>query len=155
MVVVGEEEAGILRDIRDLAATVSFGGLNDTDVKVRDLPKVGEVLDQLPCVLVALQDMDSEPLDMEGGANRRTRVEVCLVDAHDGDFANDVASRLAWRKRVVNVLEFTGGGEWRLTLPSVPSVWSVRPARIAGMDRSKLNDGYAYFSIVFEVWSQE
>lgn len=153
---VGDEFDAILNDVRAILVNANLAGIDAANIKVRELPKVGEVLDTVPCVLIAAyDDLGTVPLDMEGNANRTHRVEICIVDGSEGDYATDRKKRLKWQKQALNAIEFKADGSWRLTLPNVPSVWSISPVKVKTIDRAKFADNYAYFSTVVEFLSQE
>lgn len=156
MPAVAEEEDAILQDVQTILIAAQLAGIPVADFKIRELPKVGDTLDLVPCVLIcSCDDLGSEPLDMEGNANRAHRVQICLVDGHEGDFATDRKKRQKWRKQALNAIEFEADGSWRLSLPNVPSVWSIKPVKVKELDRAKLAQNYAFFPMVVEFQSQE
>lgn len=155
-VVVAEEADAILLDVQTLVRAISLTGIDSDDIKIREMPKAGEVLDNLPCVIInSLGDLETESLDMEGNASRTHGVEICLIDAHEGDYATDRKKRAKWRSEVLNKIEFNTDGSWRLGLANVPSVWSIQIVQTPTLDRSKLPEGYAYYSVVVNFLSQE
>lgn len=145
----------ILEEVQAILRAADLDGIEQQNIKVREMPKAGEELDVLPCVLISpYGDIDPDALDMEGGAERAYTVEICLVDASNGDLASDRKKRQRWHSQTLNAIE-KDGDDWRLTLPSVPSVWSIQAVKAPTFDRSKLPEGYAYFSVVVKFLSSE
>lgn len=156
MAAVGEEEDAILSDVLTILSAVAYAGIDAANIKIREMPKRDETLDHLPAIFISgYDDVDTDPLDMEGGANRIHRVQILLVDAHEGDYATDRKKRQKWHKQTLNAIEFNSDGSWRLGLENATSVWSIRPIAAPTFDRSKLPEGYAVFGVVVEFWSQE
>lgn len=153
---VGDEDDAILQDVQTILIAAGLSGIVPAEIKIREMPKVSEGLDHVPCVMICpYEDVGTEPLDMEGTANRKPKVEICLIDASDGDFATDRKKRQKWHRQVLNAIEFNNDGSWRLELPNATTVWSIRPVKAPTFDRSKLPEGYAYFGVVVEFWSNE
>lgn len=147
---------GILDGLRTLVRAASLADIPEERVKVRMLPKVGEVLDPLPCVLLVPQgSAKSAPLDFEGNAGREYRVEICLVDGIEGDFATNQEKYQTWLEQVVNKVEKQDDGMWRCDLADVPSVWGIEIDQAPTFDRSKLDENYSYQSVVVTVKSHE
>lgn len=143
------------QDLKDILQALSFSGIDSANVKIRELPKVGEVIDVVPCVVIGPYGKDkSEPMGTEGSSGRVHAREVCLIDGHEGDFASDKPKRELWLQQAMNGIEKVGD-EFRTSLPSVPKAWSVEIDGAATFDRAKLNQNYAYQSIVVLVRTVE
>ena len=82
-------------------------------------------------------------------------MQICVVDASGGDLATDRKKRQKWHSQVLNAIEFESDGSWRLSLPNVPSVWSIQIEKTPTFDRSKLPSGYVVVQVVVEFSSFE
>lgn len=143
-------------DLKDILQAVTFTGIDTANVgKIRELPKVGESLDTVPCILIAPFGKNrSDPLGTEGPSGRIYAREICLIDGHEGDYATDKPARELWMQQAINAIE-KNGSDHRVSLPSASSVWSVEIDEAPTFDRSKLNQNYAYFGVVVIIRSSE
>lgn len=147
--------AAIDSDLQSILQGVIFSGMDSDDVgKIRELPKVGETLDVLPCLLIVPKANKSDPLGTEGSAGRVYVREIWIIDGHEGDFATDKPKRELWLEQAVNAIE-RSGTNFRTTLPSVSSVWDIQIGQIPTLDRAKLNQNYAYEGAEVSIFSSE
>ena len=134
----------------------SVGDINPANIRIRELPTTNETIAVTPAVLICPKGANkSDPISMEGSAGRTYRVEICAIDATEGDFATDQQKRQSWHEQVVNLVE-RSNGEWRMPpLPNCPTVWGFCVDEAPTFDRSKLSELYSYESVVVEYYSSE
>jgi hypothetical protein len=131
----------------------TFPGLPSSSIKVRMLPKVGENLDTLPCILISpYGNIDWFPLSFEGDVNRTYYVEVSLVAANNFDFASNQEQYEGWLEQAGRLVT---PPNLDATTPSLPNVWRIEMVSNPTFDRGRLNQTYAYQSVLVKFDSQE
>jgi hypothetical protein len=150
----------ILEDVQLILQRAGLVGVNPAEIKVRELPTVNEELDHTPCVfLCPYKKITTEAADMEGSALRKHGVEICLVDATDGDFATNQKKRQTWHEQAQNAIDKIDDGadgiQFRCGLPHVPEVWGIEIVEAPTFDRSKLSSLYSYQSVVVNFLTSE
>lgn len=144
-------------DIREavvwLLQQQTFTGLSSSNIKNRSMPKKGETLDSLPCMLVVpYGGIDWSPLSFEGTVNRGYMVEVCVVAASNLDFSTAQEQHGGWLEKAVRAVT---PETLQNSTPPVESVWRVEVLANPTFDRGKLAVMYSYQSIVLRFDSQE
>ncbi len=146
----------IQTDIQTLLRSLSLTDLDPADIKVRSMPKVAETLDRTPCIIVApYGSVRNEPLDFEGNRTKTYQVEIAVVAKSFGDYQTNQPKYLGWIEQIDEVLTFEIPGTIRQTLPSLPNVYGITIEEEPTFDRTKLNQQYAYQSLLLSVESQE
>lgn len=152
-------EYAVLGDLKTIGqAAVSTSDVAAASHKIRELPKVGEVLDTLPCIIYCPHTaLRSSAMGFESGSVLREYVEeVVVVFGREGDFASDQQQAMKVHEQLMRAFEVDPNtSTFRTTLPNVPTVWSVEIESAPNFDRSKLNDNYAYLSVVVRLKSAE
>lgn len=147
-------EYSILQDLVTIGQGAGTGVALDKHV-IRELPKVSENIDLLPCVIYTPHGpVQSDAMAFEGCSGRVYTEEVCLIDYRDGDAATDQQKTQTWHEQLLRAIEINNG-QFRTTLPNTPTVWSVEIETAPNFDRSKLNENYAYLSVVVRLRSAE
>lgn len=129
----------------------SFKGLPPENIKVGILPKVGENLDNLPCIIIAPYGKTSwEPASFENSNNFTYYVEATIVVENRGDYRSKQQQYADWGDLVGGLISPTNFDGLEC-----PSVWSIDLVNSPNFDRSKLNQQYVYLSSVGKYTSQE
>lgn len=145
----------ILEDLRAIGAA-AVPQVTGADHKIRELPKIGESLDYVPSVLYTpYSAVQSEAAAMDASSSRTYLVEACIVAGREGDFGSNQRDTQTWHEQLLRGIERTSDEDFRTELPSCPTVWSVEIESAPVFDRSKLNENYAYLSVVVRVRSME
>lgn len=130
-----------LGSVRDAVAALGLDGISPSNVKVRMLPVVRQVLDTLPCVIVCPSDQaeEVEPFSFEDDAAYEIvrGVDVVQVAANAADFSTNLGTYLRRSEQARRAF-----GQQVVT--NVPGVFRIRFRPWAPLDRSKLNQDYAY-----------
>lgn len=139
--------------IAGLLADSPPDGLLPQNIRVRELPKVGEVLDALPCLIIAPdRNIAWEPIGFEGAINRTYGVWLAVIAANNDDYATNQEKYQGWLEAAartacpVNLQD---------TTPDVPSVWRIVVDTSATFDTAKLSELYAYQTVLLRFDSQE
>ncbi len=160
-------EYSILQDLvilGKLAGTI----VADGDHLIRELPVVGEDID----VLVKQEDetwlhkpviiytphgpVESSPMSFEGDADRIYTEEICCVFGREGNFESHMQEAQTVHEQILRIMEKDPlTGQFRTSLPNVTSMRSIEIVTAPNFDRSKLNNNYAYLSVVVRLRSVE
>lgn len=144
-----------LQDLRTIGVA-SLPQVDPRDHKIRELPKIGESLDYVPSVLYTPHGpTQSDAAAFDGTSGRIYSFEVCIVAGREGDFGSDQKSTQTLHEQLIRGIERTSDEDFRTELPNCPTVWSVEIDSAPTFDRSKLNDNYAYLSVLVRVRSME
>lgn len=116
----------------------------------RKLPKVGENLDTVPCVIVCPSEAPEKVVqaDAEGGKFVTYGSDLVLVAANNQDQSKNLDTQLSWREQVEYLAE-------PQTLPPVPGVWMVQVTPGTPIDRAKVSQNYDYSPIGLQVTTRE
>ncbi len=137
----------ILTRIQSLIQGLDLSGLSDANVKVRKLPKVGESIDTLPCVLVSPGDSpeDVERLSFEddSGVSVRYPADIVIVAAGNRDFSSNLDLYAGWRQSIRRLFQDDA-------LDGVDRVFRVDIEPKPLYDRGLLNQNYDYLGM--SVW---
>ena len=153
--VTGSVGYSILQDLRQIGQA-AVTAIPSEDHKIRELPKVGEDLDRVPCVLYTPNGpVQSDAMAFDAASLRIYTIEVSIVAGREGDFGSLQKDTQAWHESLLRAIERTSDTDFRTSLPNTPTVWSVEIESAPEFDRTKLNDNYAYLSIVVRLRSSE
>ncbi len=145
----------IQQAVQTILRAANLSGIDSAAIKIREMPKAGETLDPLPCVIISPYGKRSDkPADFEGHRDRTYKIEIALIDGTEGDYATDQELYQGWQEDAADAIVMDGDFS-RNTLTAVPSVWEINVEDIAEFDRSSLAVNYAYQSIVIRFESQE
>jgi hypothetical protein len=150
-------ETAIQNDLAAILKALHLADMAAANVgRIREAPKVGERIDQLPCVLICPRGQKPpEGLSFEGAIGIGYVEEVIVIDGREGDLATDQPKTQLWKEQCVSAVAKSSPTSWRTTLPNVPTVYDLRVGDIEGYDRTKLDDNYAYLSFFVTVRSSE
>lgn len=151
--------ASIHYDIRAATAKLiqnqigSLPGLTANSIKVRMMPKVGEVVDPLPCVIVApVERIPWEPMGFEGSINVPYGVEFAIVAASNQDYLANQETYEGWLEAIRGIV--LGDFIFLFTNAGVPSIWNAMIDSSVTFNRAGLARNYAYQSI-YAVYSSK
>lgn len=131
-------------------------GLTANNIKIRMMPKVGEVVDTLPCVIVApVQQIGWSPLGFEGSVDRTYGVEFAVVAASNQNYLANQELYEGWIEEISRIVLADFVTLFLFTNPAVPSIWNAMIDRSVTFDRGSLNINYAYQSVYASYHSQE
>lgn len=149
-------ETGIQTALQAIIQGIGLAGIPNTQVRVRETPKVNEVLDKVPCVLICPRGPNkSSGAGFEGPVQRAYIDEVIVIDGREGDNSTDTPTTQLWHEQCVNAVERLASGQYRTGLAGVPTVFDIRVGDIPTFDRTKLSENYAYLSFFVTVSSSE
>ena len=118
---------------------------------VRMMPTATETLQVLPCVIISpFENIDVEVAGFDSMDFVDYFVEISLVAAANLDFATKQSLYQGWHKAARLAITRMPDGNSRSTLDSVPSVWNITSVRNPTFNHSKLNQLYAYQSVVIK-----
>ena len=145
--------ASVFNDILNACQTtlqaVTFTGLSPDNIRIRMLPKVGETLDVVPCILIAPGDVERKSVQgFENKVNKVYPVEVAIVAAVNRDFSTKLPILLEWRQQSDRALAGP-------LLTGAPTVWDTRMDYKVLFDRSLLAKQYGYLSFTVRFTSCE
>jgi len=148
----------IQADLAVILKALTLTGIAVADIgKIREMPKAAETLDVVPCVLICPRASPApQGLSFEGSAGIAYVEEIIVVAGREGDFSTDQAPTQTWYRQCYNAVERNADGSWRVMMMTVPSVYDIRVSdTLAGFERSKLKENYAYLSFFVTVRSSE
>jgi hypothetical protein len=151
-------ETLIQNDFATILKAIGLSGMDAANVgKIREQPKVDEVIDGLPTVLICQRGAPPpDGLSFEGTVGRVYVEEVIIIGPREGDAITDQDATLFWYQQCLAAIQNVTDGSWRSTLPIATTVYDIRVSTsLPGFERSKLSDNYAYLSFFVTVRSAE
>jgi hypothetical protein len=129
---------------------LTLAGISSANISRKMLPHIGEVIDNLPAILIAAGEAETQtPLSFEGQSDLVYPVEVSIVAAVNRDYVTNLPAFFQWRQQIRQA--FLPGP----LLSGAPTVWMVRLRPQAVFDRSDLDKNYGYISVSFDFHSAE
>lgn len=119
-------------------------------VYLRKLPKIGEDLDAVPCVLICPSEKPEVVEDAagEGYVYVSYGVEIILVAAGNQDFAANLDFYLSARQQIRQLLQ-------GVFLAGVPSAFNLEMVPETPIDRGAVSANYDYSALSVRVHSSE
>lgn len=141
---------------------IGLAGVDDSNIKILELPKINEVLDALPCVLICSRRKTTEAIGFEGRVERVYVEEILFIDGREGDEVTEQDKVQRWHEQGIEAVEREQSPvetsqyhQFRTTLPGVPTVYSVEVGDVETIDRTKLSDNYAVLGFFVTVKSTD
>lgn len=124
-------------------------GAASLPVLKRKLPKIGETLESLPCLIVCPSTPEKAKYLCFGKVKVQYAFQIVMVAAGNRDFAANLGTYLDWREQVRRLLQKKGA------LTGVAEVFDQDAIPEVVIDRNAVNSNYDYSALGLIVTTAE